>query len=119
VPFIDSDHCQDQGVVNADVVRAGSIISLPGGGEFPIFRTTQIAPEVVPNGVATHSRPIGKPAVEFLQWGRGLTPLDGTMKPHHFFPGFTGFLISFLGRGLAEGLVFFVWYLMAMFILLV
>jgi hypothetical protein len=30
------------------------------------------------------------------------------MNAHHFFPGFTGFLISFFGRGLADGLTFFV-----------
>jgi hypothetical protein len=38
-----------------------------------------------------------------------LPPPERSIDIHHFFPGFTGFLTSFLGRGLAEGLVSFVW----------
>jgi hypothetical protein len=109
VPFLDSDHCQDQGVVNADVVRIGSIISLPGSYELPVFIAERAAAKVIPYRIGAHSRPIGKPAVEFLQRRRGFTPFKRTMDCHHFFPGFTGFLTSFLGRGLAEGLVSFVW----------
>jgi hypothetical protein len=108
VPFLDSQHCLDEITENADVGGTCPIIGFPGGYKIPVFTAFRVAAKVIGDGVLAHPWPIGKPAVEFLQRGRCLTPLDGMMDAHHFFPGFTGFLTSFLGRGLADGLAFFV-----------